>query len=118
MRWSAIRDGASATLGTVLAIIPHVMHHIGLLAGTALIAGAGGNLLFYAIGLVFSIPLLRRLYRRFHGWLAPAIGIAVFTGLFSVSAFVIGPAISDRGSSDQEPTPSPVPTESHAEHHP
>jgi len=45
-----------------------VLHHIGLLAGTALIAGAGGTALFGILGLAMSVPLLLRLRRRFAFW--------------------------------------------------
>ena len=103
-RWKALRDTAGAVIGTVLGILPHVLHHIGLLAGAALVTGASGNALFYLIGLVFSVPMLRRLYRRFRTPWAPAIAVVVFTGLFSVSAFVIGPAIS--GTDEAPPTQS------------
>ena len=111
-RLEPIRDAIGALLGAILGLAPHVLHHIGLIAGTAFIAGATGNALFFVIGLVFSIPLLRRLYGKFHTWRAPAIAVAVFAALFSLSAFVIGPAISGEASlSDaptrQEPAPSP-----------
>ena len=119
-RWKAVRDTAGAVIGTVLGIAPHVLHHIGLMAGAAVITGASGNALFYVIGLVFSVPMLRRLYRRFRTPWAPAIAVVVFTGLFSLSAFVIGPTISGADdaptpSSPTEPTPSP--TVDHSEHH-
>lgn len=128
-RLRAIRDVTGAVLGTVLGIAPHVLHHIGLLAGAALITGGSGNALFYVVGLALSVPMLRRLHRRFHTPWAPAIAVAVFTGLFSLSAFVIGPAIS--GTDDPAPTsptnpgpsnpspsnPSPSPTGDHTDHH-
>lgn len=123
-RLGAFRDVTGAVLGTVLGIAPHVLHHISLLAGAALITGASGNALFYVIGLLMSIPMLRRLYGRFHTPWAPAIAVAVFTGLFSLSAFVIGPEIS--GTDDPAPTsptnpgpsnPSPSPTGDHTDHH-
>jgi len=60
----------------VLGVLPHVLHHIALLGGTALVSGAGGNVLFFVVGLVFSLPMLRRLYRRFHTWAAPGIALA------------------------------------------
>ena len=103
-RLGAIRDAVVAVIGAVLAIVPHVMHHVGLVAGAALLTGAGGNALFYLLGLAFSIPMLRRLYRRFGSWRAPVIAIVVFTAVFSLSAFVIGPAISGGGD---EPGRSP-----------
>src|SRR6266487_2944543 len=64
---------------------------------TALITGAGGTALFGVLGLVASVPLLLRLRRRFGTWWAPAIGLAVFAVMFSLSAFVIGPAIDSGG---------------------
>jgi hypothetical protein len=96
--WSA----ATGAIGTVVGLAPHVLHHVGILAGTALIAGTGGTLLFGALGLLASIPLLLRLRHRFNNMWAPLIGLAVFAAMFSLSAFVIGPAIS--GASDAPPT--------------
>ena len=81
-------------LGAVLGLLPHVMHHIGLLAGAALLTGVAGNTVLYVVGLALTIPLLRRLRARFASWLAPALAAVIFTALFLVSALVIGPAIS------------------------
>jgi len=106
-RWKTVRDTTGAAVGAVLGIVPHVLHHIGLLAGAALITGASGNALLYAVGLLFSVPMLRRLYRRFRTLWAPAIAVVVFTGLFSLSAFVIGPAISDAGGEPAGDPPAP-----------
>lgn len=114
-RLIAVRSAVSAAVGSVLALVPHVLHHIGILAGAAFLTGFGGSLLLGAVGLVFSIPLLRRLYRRFGTWKAPATALVVFTALFSLSAFVIGPAISGNGSSTS-PAPSETPSE-HSGHH-
>ena len=108
-----IRDAATGLIGGVVGLAPHVLHHIGLLAGTALVAGSGGTALFAAIGLVASVPLLLRLRRRFGSWRAPAIGLAVFAAMFALSAFVIGPAISGAGSTG---SPS-VPAVDHTGHH-
>lgn len=106
---SAIRDAVVALVGAVSAIVPHVMHHIGLVAGAAFLTGAGGNALFYVLGLAFSVPMFRRLYRRFGSWRAPVIAIVVFTAVFSLSAFVIGPAIS--GDGNEPATPPSVPSQ-------
>lgn len=121
-RWKAIRDATGAVIGTVLGIAPHVLHHIGLLAGAALVTGVSGNLLFYVLGLLLSVPMLRRLYRRFQSLWAPAIAVAAFTGLFSISAFLIGPAISSSDDNDVPPpssptSPSPSPTDEHGHGH-
>ncbi|MEJ7794859.1 MAG: hypothetical protein WKF50_04845 [Nocardioides sp.] len=88
-----------------------MLHHAGLIFGAALVTGAGGNLLFGALGLLFSMPLLRRLYTRFNTWRAPAIGLAILVAMFSLSAFIIGPAISG-----DAPAPSPVDTPDHSRH--
>lgn len=112
-RLAAIRDAVGAAVGTVLAIVPHLMHHIGLLAGTALVTGAAGNAIFYAVGLLFSVPMLRRVYRHFRNLWAPGIAVAVFTGLFSLSAFVIGPAISGAGDAQAPANDTPSPIDEH-----
>lgn len=93
-------------------LAPHVLHHIGLLAGVALVAGTQGTILFGVIGFVASIPFLLRLHRRFGTWRAPLIGLVIFAAMFSLSAFVIGPAISGQ-------TSGPTPTQSidHSSHH-
>ncbi|WP_309650725.1 hypothetical protein [Nocardioides sp.] len=103
----------SAVVGTLMGLLPHVLHHAGIIFGAALVTGAAGNLLFGALGLLFSIPLLRRLYARFDTWKAPAVALAVLVAMFSLSAFVIGPAIS--GDTGRE-TPPPADTPDHSEH--
>ena len=103
----------SAAFGTLLGLLPHLLHHTGLIFGAALVTGTVGNLLFGAVGMLFSVPLLRRLYRRFKTWKAPAIAFVILVAMFSVSAFVIGPAISDGLSTD---TPVPEQTSDHSEH--
>jgi len=95
--WSAIL----AAWGAFIGVLPHVLHHVGPLAGTALLAGAGGTALFAAIGFVAAIPFLIRLQRKFRTWRAPAIALAVFIVAFSLSSFVIGPALS--GGSESSP---------------
>lgn len=113
-----IRDAVGAAVGAILGLVPHVLHHVGLLAGAALVTGAAGNALFFVVGLLFSVPLLRRLYRRFQTWRAPAIAVVVFAALFSLSAFVVGPAIAGETSGQSAPpAPSPAPTLTHSQHH-
>lgn len=113
--WATIRAG----LGAVLGILPHVMHHVGLLAGAALLTGVVGNGILYVVGLLLSIPLLRRLGSRFQTRWAPVIGVAVFTALLSLSAFVVGPAISSSGEKApaNSPTPAVTTTDRHDGHH-
>ena len=110
--WAALVAGWGAFVG----LLPHVLHHVGPLAGAALLAGAVGTALFFAIGIIASIPFLLRLYRRFGTWRAPAIALAIFAGLFSISSFVIGPAIS--GTDDPaQPRPGIEQPTGHEQHH-
>jgi hypothetical protein len=109
-------NAAAGALGVAAGLAPHVLHHIGLLAGTALIAGAGGTVLFGILGLALSVPMLLRLRRRYASWWAPAIGLAVFAVMFSLSAFVIGPAING-GAGGQPGGGQPTPTVNHSSHH-
>lgn len=117
-RLKAIWETIGAAIGVVMGLVPHVLHHIGLIAGAALVTGAAGNVLFFALGLLLSIPLLRRLYRKFRTPWAPAIAVAIFTAMFSLSAFVIGPAITGDSAPAKSPgTPIQTPTTNHSQHH-
>lgn len=112
--WQAV----TGAFGVVSGLAPHVLHHVGFLAGTALVAGAGGTALFGAMGLVASVPFLLRLRRRFASWWAPAIALVVFTVMFSLSAFVVGPRISGTSGRDEAPSPTaPSQTVDHNAHH-
>jgi hypothetical protein len=97
--WSALL----AAWGLVSGIAPHVLHHVGPLAGAALLAGAGGRLLFAAIALVVSIPFLIRIHRRFKTWLAPGIALAGMAVSFALSTFLIGPLITGSDSGPSQP---------------
>lgn len=108
--WSAL----VAVWGAFIGLVPHVLHHVGPLAGAALLAGTGGTLLFAAIGFVAAIPFLLRLYRRFRTWQAPMLALVIFAGMFSLSSFVIGPAISGGGS--DKPS-AEQPSGDHESHH-
>jgi len=117
-RLASSRLGAAllAAWGVLVGVAPHVLHHIGPLAGAALLAGAGGKLLFGALGLVLSVPFLLRLYRRFHSLLAPALATAAFAAVFAVSTLVISPLIT-AGSESGGTSGGELPT-GHASHHP
>jgi len=115
-RLRALWNATLGALGTIVGLAPHVLHHIGLLAGTALVAGADGTVLFALVGLAASIPLLLKLRRRFHSWWAPVIGLAVFAVMFALSAFIIGPAISGSGT-DTPSGDQPSPPADHSDHH-
>jgi hypothetical protein len=107
--WTVLSGG----LGALVGVAPHVLHHVGPLIGTALVAGAGGTVLFGVVGLVASVPMLIKLHRRFSSWWAPAIALAAFTVMFLVSSFVIGPMISSSG----QPAAPGVTTVDHDAHH-
>lgn len=102
------RAGAivSSAVAAVLGVLPHVLHHVGPLAGAALLAGTAGTLLFGAIGLIAAIPFLLRVHRRCSNWRAPAALLATFAVMFSISAFVIGPAISGSDGTSSKSTPT------------
>ena len=100
---------ASSAVAAVMGVLPHVLHHAGPLAGAALLAGTGGTLLFGAIGLVAAIPFLLRVHRRCGNWRVPGALLATFAVMFSLSAFVIGPAISGSDKSTSTPTQQTAP---------
>lgn len=91
--------------GAVTGVAPHVLHHVGPLAGAALLAGTGGQLLFGALAFVVSIPFLLRIRRRFHTWIAPGIALVIMAAAYTVSTLLIGPAIAG----DTSPAPAPAP---------
>lgn len=107
---------ASGAVAVISGIAPHVLHHVGPLAGTALLAGAGGTVLFGVAGFALSIPMLLRLRRRFGTWAAPAVASAMFTGAYLFSALVVGPALTAEPAAVEAPASTPVPSE-HAGHH-
>lgn len=106
--------GAALTgaVGGVAGIAPHVLHHVGPIAGAALLTGIGGTAIFGVAGFVLMIPFLLRLRRRFGTWTAPGVAVALFAILFTISTLWIGPAI--RGDAAG---PSVQPAD-HPSHHP
>jgi len=109
-----IRNLLTALWGAVTGIAPHVLHHVGPLAGAAILAGTGGRVLFFVIGLAAATPMLIRLYRRFRTWLAPVIAIAVFAVTYTLSSLFIGPLISGDGDVAQsEPASITTTTDEH-----
>jgi hypothetical protein len=113
----------SAAIAAILGVLPHVLHHAGPLAGAALLAGTAGTLLFGAIGLVAAIPFLLRVHKRCGNWTLPGGLLALFAVVFSISAFVIGPAINGdraktiRSGTSSQTAPSAPAAGSHAAHH-
>jgi hypothetical protein len=112
----------AAAVAAVLGLAPHVLHHAGLLAGAALLAGTGGALLFGAVGFVAAIPFLLRVHRRCGNWRVPGALLAFFAVVFSISTFVIGPAMSgassgtSKSTTNQTALPNPA-TEGHDDHY-
>jgi hypothetical protein len=117
-RAAALRSTAVAA---VLGLAPHVLHHAGLLAGAALFAGTAGALLFGAIGFLAAIPFLLRVRRRCGNWRLPGALLASFAVAFSISTFVIGPAMSGASSTSQSTSNQTVPSKlasgEHYDHH-
>ena len=114
-------SGVRAALGTagaaVMGAAPHVLHHVGPLAGAALLAGATGRLLFGALGFLLAIPLLRRMRRRTGSWRVPGALLAAMAARFTLSSFVLGPALAGEGDEDDTPPAGVTPSE-HESHHP
>ena len=111
--WSAVL----AAWGAFIGVLPHVLHHVGPLAGAVLLAGAGWTALFAAIGFVVAIPFLIRLQRKFRTWRAPDIALAVLIASFSLSSFVIGPALSCSSESSPPSQPGSEQLSGHYSHH-
>jgi hypothetical protein len=104
-----VAAAVSAVGAFVLGAAPHVLHHAGPLAGAALLGGATGSLLFGALGLIATLPLMLRLRRRTGSWRLPSALLALFTVVFLASTFVVGPALTGDGSGSDS---------SHQSHHP
>ena len=111
--WGRVRTGLLAVWAAVAGAAPHVLHHVGPLAGTAIVAGAGGRIVFGAAGFVATIPMLRRLRRRTGNWRAPALALAAFAAIFAFSTLVIGPALS---GADTDGSPVVIEDDDHHGH--
>ena len=116
---SKLWNSLVAAVGVIVGLIPHVLHHIGLFAGTALIAGATGTVFFGLIGLIASLPMMIMLHRRFGTWRAPFIALVLFLAMFLLSTLVIGPAIRDKFTKVTPASSSPAPQApvDHESHH-
>ena len=68
-----------------------------------MVAGVGGSLLFGAVGFLAAIPYLLRVHRRTGAWRVPAALMALFALIFSISTFVIGPAITTGAGDESSP---------------
>ncbi len=106
--------GIVACFGVITGVAPHVLHHVGPLAGAALLGGFGGQVLFFALGIALSVPLLLRLYRRFGTLVAPAVAVVAFATIFTFSSVVVAPLLT---GDDSPATPTEQP-QGHGGHHP
>lgn len=114
-RTGPLRNAVTAIWGTVSGVAPHVLHHVGPLAGAALLAGTAGRLIFFLIGLAAATPMLIRLHRRFQTWTAPAIAVAIFALTYTVSSLYLGPLVT--GQTDTSTEPRSVTTTTHDHEH-
>ena len=112
-RTGRVRHMVSAVWGTLTGVAPHVLHHVGPLAGAAILAGTGGRVLFFVIGLGLTSPMLIRLYRRFGTWAAPAIAVAVFVITYTVSSLYLGPLLTGEGTAPADTPPMTTTTDEH-----
>ena len=113
-----VRVAAGTLVAAVLGLAPHVLHHVGPLAGAAIFAGATGSVLFGALGFVAAIPFLLRVRRRHGSWRVPSVILAVMVAAFTLSTTVIGPAITGGDENDSPPAGEQRPTgPGHDEHH-
>jgi hypothetical protein len=106
-------SGLVAVWAAVTGLAPHVLHHVGPLAGAAIVSGIAGTALFGAIGFVATVPLLLRLHRRFGSWRAPAIALALFVTVFTAST-ILGPQLTGA----DVPAGTSTTDGDHEEHHP
>jgi len=98
-----LRHAVTAVWGTVSGVAPHVLHHVGPLAGAAVLAGTAGRILFFIIGLAVATPMLIRLYVRYRTWAAPAIAVAVFALTYTVSSLYLGPLLTGETPGPTDP---------------
>ena len=115
-RGTRVRQGLAAGWGAITGVAPHVLHHVGPLAGAAILAGTGGRILFFAIGLAVATPMLLRLYRRFRSWAAPAVAVALFAVAYLISSVVLGSLLNGSDTANPSVVPS-VSTTDHGHDH-
>lgn len=108
-----LRLAFAGITGAVAGVAPHVLHHVGPIAGTAVVSGATGTLVFGALGFLLMVPTLLRIKRHFGSWVAPGIATAVFALIFTISTVWVGPIIrgepaasTDEHSTDHDIHPS------------
>jgi hypothetical protein len=113
---SRVRSTIVATWALFVGALPHVLHHVGPLAGAAIVSSAGGRALFGVAGFLLTIPMLRRMRRRTNSWRAPMIALAIFVVMYLVSSLIVGPALTGSSSPDTQ-QPRARSGDEHANHH-
>lgn len=113
----------SAAFGGMWAAVtgaaPHVLHHVGPLAGAAIVSGVTGGVVFALVGFLLTIPLLRRIHRHTRSWTAPTLALAALVGVYLTSSFVIAPRLtsSDESGATSPPSQQQDSAAEHAGHH-
>jgi len=74
----------SGAVGAVSGMAPHLVHHAGLIAGTAFVSGVFGGLLFALLGVAVMSPMLLRLRRRTGSWRLPGAALGMFAAMFAL----------------------------------
>ena len=115
-RGTRVRQVFAAGWGAITGVAPHVLHHVGPLAGAAVLAGTGGRILFFAIGLAVATPMLLRLHRRFRSWAAPMVAVVLFAIAYLISSVVVGSLINASDTTNPTGVPS-VTTIDHGHDH-
>lgn len=93
---SRIAAAIGASWTALMGVLPHVLHHVGPLAGAAIVAGTTGTVIFGLAAFVFTVPLLLRMRRHRESWRLPGILLAVFVSVWLISTFVAGPWVRDQ----------------------
>lgn len=112
-----LRVGLAGIAAGVLGAAPHVLHHVGPLAGAGVFAGAAGTALFGALGVLLAVPILVRIKRRRGSWRRPAALAVVMAVVFAFSTLVIGPALTADGADAPTPSPAAPANPDHSAHH-
>lgn len=106
----------------LMGALPHVLHHVGPLAGAAFVAGTTGTIVFGLLAFAFTIPMLVRIRRHRGSWRLPLALLATFIAVWAASTWLVGPWVQDQ-LADEPPvaeresgdTPDP---DDHDAHHP
>ena len=105
---------------TLMGMLPHVLHHIGPLAGAAIIAGTTGIVIFGLLALALTIPVLIRVQRRCGNWRIPAVLLGIMLAAWSASTWVFSPWVQDKlaepKSSTRTNVPSSIGTDKNKDH--